>query len=145
MSDTQLKNAVLSIDSVFNENVVLRSFSGIERISELFSFQLDLVSEQPSLSFNQIIGTQVTIGAKSPEGVQRFWNGFISRFSQVESGQHVSRYQAELVPALWFLTRQADCRIFQDATVQEIVEDIFEREGQKGYLDAQLMSPCRKT
>ena len=36
-----------------------------------------------------------------------------------------ARYHAVVSPWLWFLTRTADCRIFQDKTVRQIVEEVF--------------------
>ena len=34
-------------------------------------------------------------------------------------------YSAVVRPWLWFLTRTADCRIFQDMTVPDIVKTVF--------------------
>ena len=38
-------------------------------------------------------------------------------------------YRAEVVPWLWFLTRTSDCRIFQQKTAPEIIEQIFKDLG----------------
>ncbi len=39
------------------------------------------------------------------------------------------RYYATVRPWLWFLSRTADCRIFQELTVPDIVKQVFERPG----------------
>ncbi len=39
----------------------------------------------------------------------------------------------EVVPWLWFLTRIADCRIFQDKTIPEIIEAVFKSRGFSDY------------
>ena len=39
----------------------------------------------------------------------------------------------EVVPWLWFLTRIADCRIFQDKTIPQIVEAVFKSRGFSDY------------
>ena len=38
----------------------------------------------------------------------------MSRFSQLPGEDRLARYQADMVPWMWFLTRTADCRIFQN-------------------------------
>jgi len=35
------------------------------------------------------------------------------------------RYSATVHPWLWFLTRTADCRIFQEMTVPDIIKKVF--------------------
>ena len=36
-----------------------------------------------------------------------------------------THYRAQVVPWLWFLTRQADCRIFQNLAVPDIISQVF--------------------
>ena len=50
------------------------------------------------------------------DGAKRHFHGYVTRFG---IGAHQGRcfgYQATVRPWLWFLTRTADCRIFQDQT-----------------------------
>ena len=55
---------------------------GQEGISRLFRFDLELLSENPSLDFSAIIGKNVTIRVNQPDHTDRFFNGIVSRFSQ---------------------------------------------------------------
>jgi type VI secretion system secreted protein VgrG len=48
-----------------------------------------------------------------------------SRISQGEQDERLFRYRAEVVPWLWLLTQSADCKVFQDKTIPEIIEEIF--------------------
>src|SRR5260370_14808653 len=43
-----------------------------------------------------------------------------------------------MVPWLWFLTRTADCLIFQDKNVPDIVKDVLQRHGFDTFLDVKL-------
>ena len=63
------------------------------------------------------------------DGDSRYINGFISRFAQTGSDARFTYYRAEVVPWLWFLTRTADCRIFQNMTVPDIINKIFKDLG----------------
>src|SRR5436305_9333329 len=107
------------------DTVLLRGFAGSESISKLFHFDLDLLSENDSLKFQDIVGKSVTLRIFDPNGGERHWNGFISRFSQSSRDRRLTAYQAQMVPWLWFLTRTADCRIFQNQAVPDIIKKIF--------------------
>ncbi len=117
----------ISIETPLGEDVLLlRSFSGHEEISRIFEFDLDLLSEESEITFEDVMGQNVTISMDLPEGGKRYWNGFISRFVQsVSTSAQFAQYRATMVPWLWFLTRTSDCRIFQGKTVPDIVKQIF--------------------
>jgi type VI secretion system secreted protein VgrG len=104
--------------------LILRSFSGQEAVSQLFRFQLELLSENDSISFDAIIGKNVRIHLQTVQD-ERGFNGFVSRFSQGRRDERFTYYHAEVVPWLWFLTRKADCRIFQRQTAPDIIKKIF--------------------
>ena len=95
----------------------------------LFSFRLDLASEKDSISFKDIIGQNVTIRTTLADSSARYFNGFVSRFAQSGSDARFTHYQMEVVPWLWFLTRIADCRIFQEKTIPAIIQDVFKSRG----------------
>lgn len=119
----------LRLDSPLGPDVLLlRGFSGTESISQLFRFHLDLLSEDDSLALEALVGKPVTVHVEKLDG-KVCWHGFISRFSQGAQTNRVTHYRAEMVPWLWFLTRTADCRIFQNKTVPEIIQRIFKDLG----------------
>ena len=67
--------------------LLLRSFSGQEGVSQLFRFQLELLSEDDSISFDDIVGKNVTVHIQTVDS-ERGLNGFISRFSQGSRDEH---------------------------------------------------------
>src|SRR5262249_6873011 len=85
-----------------------------------------------SISFKDIVGQRVTITVALANG-KRYLNGFISRFAQTRSDPRFTYYRAEMVSWLWFLTRTADCRIFQNMKVPDIITKIFDDLGFKDY------------
>jgi type VI secretion system secreted protein VgrG len=125
------ENRLLSIATPLGEDkLLLRSLTGYEGISQLFSFHVDLLSEDDNINFNQIIGQNVTLGVKLADNeTERYFNGHISRFIQLPEEGRYACYQAEVVPWLWFLTRTSDCRIFQNKKVPEIIQEIFKLHG----------------
>jgi type VI secretion system secreted protein VgrG len=116
----------IAIDSPLGEDVLLlRGMSIREEISRLPEIHLDLLSEDPEIDFDGIIGKNVTLRMDLPDGGRRHWNGFINGFEQGRSTSvQFAQYRATMAPWLWFLTRTSDCRIFQEMTVPDIVKQV---------------------
>jgi len=128
------ENRLMAIGTPLAEDAVLLSaFSGDEGISRLFRFDLELLSVSDSIDFNAIVGQNVTVRLTLASGNDRYFNGFISRFSQGGRDRDLISYYAEMVPWLWFLTRKSDCRIFQKMKVPDIVKQIFDEMNFKDY------------
>lgn len=131
----QQATRTLQVSTAFGPDAVqLLAFEGTEEISRLSEFRLDLVSERPDLDPAQIVGQNITFAIVNDEGTPRLFNGHVRRFSAgAITGDGVRRYQATVVPWLWFLTQTTDCRIFQEQTVVEIVEQIFTELGFRDF------------
>ena len=112
--------------------LLLRSFSGQEAVSQLFRYQLELLSEDDAISFDDIVGKGVSVHVQTVDG-ERTFSGYINKFSQGGRDAVFTYYRAEMVPWLWFLTRKSDCRIFQRQTAPDIIKKIFEELGFKDY------------
>jgi type VI secretion system secreted protein VgrG len=132
---TQEKRLIGLEKSPLGQDVLLLTeFSGQEEMSRLFSFELGLLSAQDDISPKEIIGKNVTFSVKLSDTEARRFNGFVSQFSASSLNIRGMRlYRAQVVPWLWFLTRTADCRIFQNKTVPQIIEQIFKDLGFKDY------------
>jgi type VI secretion system secreted protein VgrG len=117
---------LIGIDTPLGPDVLLlQSFAGREAISRLFYFEAELVSEDASISFDRVIGQAVSLRIAVRGHQQRFLHGYVSRFTQSSQDSRFTYYRAYIVPWLWFLTRTADCRIFQNMTVPDIIAKIF--------------------
>jgi len=113
-----------------DDKFLLLSFSGHEGISQLFHFHLDMLSEDPAINFDDMIGQNVSFSVRLADPDKaRYFNGYVSRFAQLPGQHRLAHYEAEVVPWLWFLTRAADCRIFQNKSVPDIVEKVFKDLG----------------
>src|SRR5262245_56384042 len=123
-------NRLISIHTPLGDNaLLLQGFSGTEGVSQLFTFTLDMLSEQSGLSYDKIVGKSASVRITMSDGEPRYFNGFISRFSQGGRDDALYHYRAQLVPWLWFLTRTASSRIFQKMSVPDIIKKIFDERG----------------
>ena len=124
----------LAIGSPLGKDVLLLvRMSGTEQLGRPFEYQLELASENHQIKAEDIIGQNVTIRFELSTGENRYFNGYISRFTQTLGTLNMARYRATVVPWLWFLTRTADCRIFQEMTVPKIIKEMIFRK--KGFTD----------
>jgi type VI secretion system secreted protein VgrG len=107
--------------------LLLQRLQGDDAISRPFSYSLELLAfENTSISFKDIVGQKVTISIQLPDKQPRYVNGYVTRFSQGETdARNFTHYYCQVSPWLWFLTRQSDCRIFQNMTVPDILSQVF--------------------
>lgn len=109
--------------------LLFRSMKGIDRLSELFDYRVELLSADHELDLNALLGTDINISMERPDSGVRFFHGYVADAEQLDSKAEYAHYALTLKPWLWFLTRTADCRIFQEMSVPDILEDIFRGEG----------------
>ena len=133
-------NREIGIETPLGHDVLLlKSISGTEQLGRPFEFYLELASEDHQIRPQDIVGQNVTIRLNLFGRDQvRYFNGYISRFVQTSGADRLAGYRATVVPWLWFLTRTADCRIFQfqQMTVPDIIKKVFRDHGFTDFEDA---------
>jgi type VI secretion system secreted protein VgrG len=106
--------------------LLLTAFSGSEGLSRLFEFSLDVLADNSrDIPFDQLLGGPLTIRMEMPGKKQRFFHGICSQVSQGQSDRHFTAYNLTMVPKMWLLTRKANCRIFQQITVEKILRGVL--------------------
>jgi type VI secretion system secreted protein VgrG len=119
----------MEIVTPLGEDLLFHGMHGHEEMSRPFEYQLDLLSVKKDINPDDILGKNVTVKIALPNDSTRYFNGYVTRF--VAGGRGYSRYRqyvAVIRPWLWFLTRTADCRIFQEMTVPDIIKKVFGEE-----------------
>ena len=132
-------NRILAIDTKLGpDKAVLTELEGEDVISRPFFFRIKFATEEPAAKVQALLGTEVTLwfgrpgeNEGGPTGLERRpLHGHISRLTRgfVQRGE-ATEWRAEVVPALWFLSRTSDCRIFQQKTVPDIVKEVLGLHG----------------
>lgn len=124
---------LLQITTVLGDDVLLMdALQGVEGISHLFDFQVDLLAESDAeIDPKSLIGTKATIEIRLLE-VQgnRYINGLIAAFEQMSgSDDEFAHYRLRLVPSLWQLRLSTNCRVFQAVSVMDIVKKVISPYG----------------
>jgi len=116
----------ISIDGL-TDTLRVVNLQGTESISSLYRFDLELISENAELDFDQVIGKPGLITFyNNDREVDRYIHGVVNRFSQSRQGRRFTTYHIELVPVIWNLSCRSDVRIFQGKTVKEILAQVLE-------------------
>ncbi len=133
MSQLTQENRLLSITTTLpKDELLLTSIEGIESISDLFEFEIQVLSKNHNLKAEQLVGKPATVTIQNK--LKRTFNGYISRFVYGEvKSDNLRTYQLTMVPWLWFLTKTNGHRIFQNKTTKDIVTQVFNDLGFKDF------------
>lgn len=120
-------NEARFLGPVAGEELLFRRLQWREELGRLPELRLELLrsSQKAPLAAARLLGQPAAVGLRQDDDTERFLHGLITH---VERGGYVGRfdvYRVHLRPWLWQLTLGADCRIFQDRTVLEILDEVF--------------------
>ena len=132
MATVTQKHRLVAVKTPLGEDVlVFGRMTARERLGRLFQFDLELFSEDCEIRFKEVLGQPMVVRLELPgERGTRYFHGYVTDFRY--RGMNRLRYgvyEATLRPKLWFLTRTADCRIFQNQQVPEIVRKVLTEHG----------------
>ncbi len=120
----------VAVSSPLGEDVLLfRTMTARERLGRLFEIDLEVLSENFDIGLNDVLGQPFSIRMDLPDDATRYFHAYATRFCFIGQHRHYARYRATLHPWFWFLSRTADCRIFQKKTAPEIIQEIFRDAG----------------
>jgi type VI secretion system secreted protein VgrG len=131
MANLTQANRLLSITTPLPLDVLLiDSIVASEGISRPFRFDVKLVADiaagnHSKVDPEKLIGNGMTVSVMLADGTPRFFHGIVKRFSAGTKDSRFAHYRAEIVPWLSLLGLTSDCRVFQEKTVPEIIEEVF--------------------
>jgi len=111
-----------------DEELLFRSMTGTEEMGRLFEFEIELIREQAkgTVDIAKVLGQNITLTLEMPDTSTRYFNGEVIQFKHTGFSEGLYNYRATLRPSLWFLTRTANCRVFQEKTIPDIVKEILQ-------------------
>lgn len=119
----------IKVQGLGDDDLLLDTFTGHECVSTPFRYVVKLAAAK-TFDLKGLLAKSAVLSIGLEGSAERYIHGHISRIKLLEQGEDgLFAYEAELVPWLWFLTRYSDCRIFQNQSVQDIVEKVFRDRG----------------
>jgi type VI secretion system secreted protein VgrG len=131
MSTKYQDNRSVKVTTPFGPNVlVFASMTGTEHLSRPFECTISLLSESGELDPDKILGKPLVVSlATTRQEPLRYFHGLVSEFQQVGYEERMHQYRAVTRPWFWFLTRTADCRVFQNKSAPEIFKEVCQNAG----------------
>jgi uncharacterized protein involved in type VI secretion and phage assembly len=116
---------LMEITSPFGDAVRFETMQAREELGRLAEYDITVLSAKETLLPKDILGQGVTVIHNGLEAGPRHFNACVTRFGLVGVEGRYFRYRIVAHTWLWLLTRSADCRIFQNKSVPDIVREIF--------------------
>lgn len=113
------------LHTVLGENeLVLLRFTGSDKMNALFEFQIEALSANPAINFDDLIGTHATVELDA-QGGPKFHDGVVTSAQWAGPGENGVRYNLTLRPWLWLAGRKRNQRIFHNKTVDAILKELL--------------------
>ena len=109
-----------------------------EGLSRLTRITAEFVCANRELDLKSVLGTKMRIVMDPPTGPKRVFPGTCVSVEYLGADSGPGHFCAEIRPWLWFLTRSKECRIFQNKTVPDIIQEILGDYGFSSDLDQRL-------
>ena len=118
-------NQTMSFESPLGDQLLAVRFAGREGISQLFDFQLDVLSApEANIDFSSLLGQDVSFHIEHDDS-DRYFSGIVSRIRQDDPAS-MTAYTLEIVPKLWLLTQRRLSRIFQNKPVPDVLKEVLQ-------------------
>ncbi|MES9928925.1 MAG: type VI secretion system tip protein VgrG, partial [Candidatus Thiodiazotropha sp. 6PDIVS] len=111
------------------DELLILSMEGKEELGRLFEFNIDLLSDNEAISHYDLLGKKMTVEMDMVNTTKRYFNGYVSDFTQIGNIAFFAHYRVTLRPWLWLMSQTSDCRIFQNQTVPDIIKEVFRDNG----------------
>lgn len=115
-----------------NKNIFLSCARVIEGFSQLTRTTVEFRCRDKSLALKEIVGKAMNLKIETfDKGERKILGRCVSaKFLGVDKG--FAYFTAEVRPWLWFLTRRANSRVFQELSVPDIIAEVL---GDNGFSD----------
>lgn len=118
------EDRAVTVDTASGSELVFTQLTGYDEIGVGFEFTVSLTSVDLEVHAATVLGKPIAIEAESGNP-KRWFHGIVTAFRLVKVEARLAHYEAELRPWLWRLGLTHDCRVFQNLSVVEIIEEIF--------------------
>lgn len=115
---------------------VLMSVEGNEYVSHTFQFRVVMATEEKAINDEDLLRKPLLLTIRRENFPPRYIHGIMQKAKLLgESPEQDKVYYWEviMVPWLWFLNLDTDCRHYQNMTAKEIVEKVFNDYGYRDF------------
>ena len=112
-----------------NETINVLSFEGKEKISDLFEYQIRIISDNPALDSSKILNKSAVFTFNRGEDDPIKIHGIISNIEQYGKSNEYAFYKVVLVPKLWRLKLVFQNEVYQNLDIKKLIEMVLDDAG----------------
>ncbi|MEQ8790290.1 MAG: type VI secretion system tip protein TssI/VgrG [Pirellulaceae bacterium] len=107
--------------------LLLVGLKGIEGLSQLYSFQLDLLAPVvDAVDFHKLLGQPIGMQIEPATLSPRWFHGVARSVTQSGQDEEFVHFEMEVVPKFWLWTQRHRSRIFQQLNVPDILNQVLD-------------------
>jgi type VI secretion system secreted protein VgrG len=144
-SSTPVPEAKFVVDGLGEDDLIFRRMQGIEELGRLPEYRIELhrLSKSAPIAAADVLGKPGCVHLRLPDDSFRYIHALVTRFERGGAIGSYDIYHVEMRPWLWALTLGADCRVYPEKTVKQIIEAVFGEY--QGTFDASKLEATYRT
>jgi len=115
-------------DGIEENSFKVLSFTGSEKLGELYQFDIQLVSYSDTVDPDQLLDSSCHLSIQSYDKTRQF-NGILSNFSYLNPTENGHLFQATLVPKLWLLSQFTTNEVYLGLNLSDTLALLFDEAG----------------
>ncbi|AUX42165.1 hypothetical protein SOCE26_035920 [Sorangium cellulosum] len=105
------------------------AFEAVEGISLPYAVEVRFSTSDPSFRVEDCLRTRLCLRVTDTSGEERFFDGLVDRAGFAGLAGDIRHFDVRLRPALAALEHREGCRIFQEKTLVQVAQTVFEEAG----------------
>ncbi|SPA27407.1 conserved hypothetical protein; putative VGR-RELATED PROTEIN [Cupriavidus taiwanensis] len=108
------------------DELAVEAWIGRDAISALFEWRIVAVSANADIALDSLLGQRVTLLTTLAGGGQSRRTGLVRQAEKLGADGSLARYRLTVVPWLWLTTQQRHSQVFQNCTLDRIIETVLQ-------------------
>jgi type VI secretion system secreted protein VgrG len=129
MQPTQSNRAATLTTPLAEDALVFRSLNGFERLSTPFEYRITALAPGGDVDLDGLLGEVCTLSTQTSPSERRYFHGRCAQIGFLGNEDGGLVYELTIRPDFWFLSRNRNCRIFQNLSATDIVSQLLQERG----------------
>ncbi|XLZ69536.1 type VI secretion system Vgr family protein [Massilia sp. SR12] len=113
-------------DETSDSGLLVEAFLADDGLQELAAREVIALSTSAAVNLRGLLGQPATLLASLADGSRSAFHGYISQAGMLGSEGGFARYRVRISSWLWLLTQVRNSRVWQDKSIADIVDAVFE-------------------
>ncbi|OTA19580.1 type VI secretion system substrate VgrG1b [Xenorhabdus beddingii] len=127
-----MERQFIAHSSLSGKSLYFKSLVGVERLSESYAFEVQLLSKKKLSDPISLHNTILTVEIKNKSTAPRYLSGYIEKIAYApfnKDDEDFYLYTATIRPKLWELNQRMGYSIWQNKTVPDILAEVLSKAG----------------